>query len=159
MPLSKSNVWYSNNCLHFLKHAVPLTVPIDIESLKIDCWGFVMCPLLAKSYKPSFFLFLLRPLTVPMKQTRQLVHAIKQSIYLDVYNCSILSSRVRIQKAPSGENIKSAILIVRRFCQCQTKVRKFFIRLFAFRQEAAECNRFEEREILDRAEISSGKGQ
>jgi hypothetical protein len=27
----------------------------------------------------------MRPLTVLMKQTRQAVHAIKQSIYLDVY--------------------------------------------------------------------------
>ncbi len=25
MSLSKSKCWYSNNCLHFLKHAVPLT--------------------------------------------------------------------------------------------------------------------------------------
>ncbi len=24
MSLSKSKCWYSNNCLHFLKHAVPL---------------------------------------------------------------------------------------------------------------------------------------
>ncbi len=32
-----------------------------------------------------FSSFLLRPLTVLMKQTRQLVHAIKQSNYLDVY--------------------------------------------------------------------------
>ncbi len=24
MPLSKSKCWYSNNCLHFLKRAVPL---------------------------------------------------------------------------------------------------------------------------------------
>jgi hypothetical protein len=32
-----------------------------------------------------FSSFLLQPLTVLMKQTRQLVHAVKQSIYLDVY--------------------------------------------------------------------------
>ncbi len=32
-----------------------------------------------------FTSFLLRPLTVLMKQTRQPVHAIKQSIYIDVY--------------------------------------------------------------------------
>jgi hypothetical protein len=32
-----------------------------------------------------FFLFLLQPFTVLMKQTRQAVRAIKQSIFLDVY--------------------------------------------------------------------------
>jgi hypothetical protein len=32
-----------------------------------------------------FFFFLLRPFTVLMKQTRQAVHAVKQSIFLDVY--------------------------------------------------------------------------
>ncbi len=32
-----------------------------------------------------FSSFLLRPLTVLIKQTRQLVHAVKQSMYLDVY--------------------------------------------------------------------------
>ena len=26
MSLSKSKWWYSNNCLHFLKHAVPLKI-------------------------------------------------------------------------------------------------------------------------------------
>jgi hypothetical protein len=35
-----------------------------------------------------FFLFLLRPFTVLMKQTRQAVRAIKQSIFLDVYDCN-----------------------------------------------------------------------
>ncbi len=33
-----------------------------------------------------FSSFLLQPLTVLMKQTRQLVRAVKQSIYLDVYD-------------------------------------------------------------------------
>ena len=36
-----------------------------------------------------FFSFLLRPLTVLMKQTRQPVHAVKQSIYLDVYGLAL----------------------------------------------------------------------
>jgi len=36
----------------------------------------------------SFLFMLLRPLTVLMKQTRQAVRAIKQSIFLDVYECS-----------------------------------------------------------------------
>ncbi len=35
-----------------------------------------------------FSSLLLRPLTVLMKQTRQAVHAVKQSIYLDVYSKS-----------------------------------------------------------------------
>jgi len=34
-----------------------------------------------------FFLFLLWPFTVLIKQTRQAVRAIKQSIFLDVYGC------------------------------------------------------------------------
>jgi hypothetical protein len=36
-----------------------------------------------------FFLFLLRLFTVLLKQTRQVVHAIKQSIFLDVYGLTI----------------------------------------------------------------------
>ncbi len=36
-----------------------------------------------------FFLFLLRPFTVLMKQTRQAVRAIKQSIFLDVYGAYV----------------------------------------------------------------------
>jgi hypothetical protein len=45
----------------------------------IDCLSFVMCPLLA----PVFHgFFLLQPLTVLTKQTRQVVCAIKQSILL-----------------------------------------------------------------------------
>jgi hypothetical protein len=39
-----------------------------------------MCPLLALIFQGFFFL--LQPLTVLMKQTRQAVHAIKQSILL-----------------------------------------------------------------------------
>ncbi len=37
------------------------------------------------------FFFLLQPLTVLMKQTRQLVCTVKQSIYLDVYEVGSLS--------------------------------------------------------------------
>ncbi len=45
-----------------------------------------MCPLLAQLVIGFFsFFFLLRLLTVLMKQTRQSVHAIKQSIFLDIY--------------------------------------------------------------------------
>jgi hypothetical protein len=46
---------------------------------KIDCLRFVMCPLLAPVLI-CFFLLLL--LTVLMKQTRQAVHAVKQSTLL-----------------------------------------------------------------------------
>ncbi len=46
---------------------------------KIDCLRFVMCSLLARSFKASFLWW---PLTVLMKQKRQAVHAFKQSILL-----------------------------------------------------------------------------
>jgi len=44
-----------------------------------------MCPLLAQLIITFFFLFLLQPFTALMKQTRQTVHAIRQYIFLDVY--------------------------------------------------------------------------
>jgi len=59
---------------------------IDIERKKIDCLRFVMCSLLAP---PNPKGFLLRPFRVLMRQTRQAVHAIKQSISLDVYGRSV----------------------------------------------------------------------
>jgi hypothetical protein len=49
-----------------------------------------MCPLLAPPHPKLFFLFMLRPFTVLMRQTRQAVRAIKQSISLDVYALFIL---------------------------------------------------------------------
>ncbi len=52
----------------------------------IDCLSFVMCPLLAPLVIGFFLSFLLQLFTVLMKQTRQAVHAIKQSIFLDVYD-------------------------------------------------------------------------
>ncbi len=57
------------------------------KGAKIDCSSFVMCPLLGQLIIGFFsFLFLLRPFTVLMKQTRQMVRAVKQSIiFLDVY--------------------------------------------------------------------------
>jgi hypothetical protein len=46
-----------------------------------------MCPLLAQLIIGFFFLFfLLQLFAVLMKQTRQAVRAIKQSIFLDVYD-------------------------------------------------------------------------
>jgi hypothetical protein len=50
----------------------------------IDCSSF-MCPLLAPHLSRVFlifFSFLLQPLTVLIRQTRQAVHAINQSIFL-----------------------------------------------------------------------------
>ncbi len=47
----------------------------------IDCLSFVMCLLLAPVLI-GFFSFLLQPLTVLMKQTRQAVRAIRQSIII-----------------------------------------------------------------------------
>ncbi len=63
---------------------------------KIDCLRFVMCPLLARSFKTSFT-FLWWPLTVLMKQTRQAVRTFKQSILL---RC--LHERENIQKVIPG---------------------------------------------------------
>ena len=68
----------------FLISSLDLGTTIDIERRKIDCLSFVMCPLLAQLI--LFFLFLLQLFTVLMKQTRQAVRAVKQSIiFLDVY--------------------------------------------------------------------------
>jgi hypothetical protein len=47
----------------------------------IDCLTFVMCPLLAPLVIVFSFLLLLRSFTVLMKQTRQAVRVIKQSIF------------------------------------------------------------------------------
>jgi hypothetical protein len=63
--------------------------PIDIESLKNRL--LKVCYVPATSASRPWILFLLRPLTVLMKQTRWPVCAIKQSIYLDVYDSPSLS--------------------------------------------------------------------
>jgi hypothetical protein len=57
--------------------------PIDIESLQKTL--LKVRYVLAASAGLNKILFLLQPLTVLMKQTRQVVHAFKQSIYVDVY--------------------------------------------------------------------------
>jgi hypothetical protein len=67
-----------------------LVLPIDIESLqnrllKVCYMPATSAGLPKVSFFFSFLFLLLRPLTVLMKQTRQAVHAIKQSILLDVY--------------------------------------------------------------------------
>jgi hypothetical protein len=61
----------------------------DVNIL-IDCLRFVMCLILAQS-SLLFVFFLLQPLTVLMKRTRQPVRTIKHSIYLDVYGTKGLS--------------------------------------------------------------------
>jgi hypothetical protein len=48
----------------------------------IDCLSFVMCLLLVLLVKGFFSIFLLWPFTVLMKQTSQVICAVKQSIFL-----------------------------------------------------------------------------
>jgi hypothetical protein len=92
LGLTKTNNKKSNfNCsLQLL--CVPLkmvitlnAMPIDIESLKIDCLRFFVCLLLAPAFQgqaSSFlFFFVAVAFTVLIKQTRQAVCAVKQSIY------------------------------------------------------------------------------
>ncbi len=52
---------------------------IDIGSQKIDCLRFVMCLLLALAFQGFFFS---AAITVLMKQRRQVVCTVKQSIFL-----------------------------------------------------------------------------
>ncbi len=47
-----------------------------------------MCPLLAQLIIGFFSFFLLLLFTVLMKQTRQVVRAVKQSMFIDVYGLS-----------------------------------------------------------------------
>jgi hypothetical protein len=63
---------------------------IDIEKLQNRLLKVCYVPATSASFNRRLFflyLFLLRPLTVQMNQTRQAVRAIEQSIYLDVYGC------------------------------------------------------------------------
>jgi hypothetical protein len=57
--------------------------PIDIVSLQNRLLKVRYVP--AASASLNKLLFLLQPLTVLMNQTRQVVHAFNQSIYVDVY--------------------------------------------------------------------------
>ncbi len=58
-----------------------------------------------------FFSFLLQPFTVLMKQTRQAIHAVKQSIFLDVY----------------AQHSGSIVVVVYAECYFQTKVLKLSV--------------------------------
>jgi hypothetical protein len=72
---------------------------IDIKSLqnRLLMVCYVMCPLLVPVFQCFFlFIFLLWSLTVQMKQTRQAVRAVKQSILL---RCLCMPSSQNIYKA------------------------------------------------------------
>ncbi len=62
---------------------------IDIERRKNRLLMFCYVPATSAAHNRLLFFFLLRPFTVLMKQTRQAVHAVKQSIFLDVYELCI----------------------------------------------------------------------
>ncbi len=64
----------------WLKISVPSLGFFHEHLSNIDCLSFVMCPLLVLVFQGLFSL--LQPLTVLIKQTRQSVRAIKQSILL-----------------------------------------------------------------------------
>ncbi len=74
-----------------LRQALPAScnAKIDIESLQNRLLKVCYVPTTSAGFnRHLFFLFLQWPLIVLMKQTRQAVRAIKQSIYLDVYECN-----------------------------------------------------------------------
>jgi hypothetical protein len=57
----------------------------------------------------SFLFLLLRPLTVLMKQTRQAVRAVKQSIFLDVYGCHTADFKP-VKQEVNGTEILSPVV-------------------------------------------------
>jgi hypothetical protein len=66
---------------------------IDIERRKNRLLKFCFVPATSAAHnRLLFFSFLLQPFTVLMKQTRQAVCTIKQSIFLDVYGKLTLTS-------------------------------------------------------------------
>jgi len=67
-------------------------VLIDIERRKNRLLKFCYVPATSAAHnRLLFFLFLLQPFTVLMKQTRQAVRAVEQSILLDVHECAVPS--------------------------------------------------------------------
>jgi hypothetical protein len=75
-------------------------VIIDIERRKNRLLKFCYVPTTSAAH--NRLLFLLRPFTVLMKQTRQAVCAIKQSIFLDVYGCHTANSKPVKQEVNNG---------------------------------------------------------
>ncbi len=76
-------------CLQHLKRNIETKYirPIDIKRRKNRLLKFCYVPATSAAHnRLLFFLFLLWPFTVLMKQTRQAVCAIKQSMFLDVYD-------------------------------------------------------------------------
>ncbi len=76
-------------------------ISIDIESLQNRLLKVCYVPATSASLRNVSFFFpflflLLQPLTVLMKQTRQAVRAVKQSIFLDVYDQGILKGEVSL---------------------------------------------------------------
>ncbi len=61
----------------------------QISKENLDCSSFVVCLLLVPHFFPFFF-FLLWPLTILMRQTRQALHAINQSIFLRCLWCGCM---------------------------------------------------------------------
>ncbi len=73
-------LWQTTFLVNKLGSAIPYRGDHRHLSI-IDCLSFVMCPLLAPLVIVFFSFFLLRLFTVLMKQTRQVVRVIKQSIF------------------------------------------------------------------------------
>ncbi len=81
---------------------------------KIDCLSFVMCPLLAQPIIAFFSFFLLWPFTVLMKQTRQAVHAIKQSIILScLWLHCIIAHLCYVFELQAPDSIRSLFLCIK----------------------------------------------
>ena len=90
---------------------------IDIKRRKNRLLKFDYVPATSAAHnRLLFFLFLLRPFTVLMKQTRQAVRAVKQSIFLDVYGFGLVcfankkqKFTVVIQQIPNKSNRRSMV--------------------------------------------------
>ncbi len=68
-----------------------VTNPYISKGTKIDCLSFVYVPATSAAHnRLLFFLFLLWPFTALMKKTS----AVKQSIFLDVYEPTYLSTNI-----------------------------------------------------------------
>ncbi len=95
-------VWYGTNILNRYLHLATLQTfgvitPIDIKSLQNRL--LKVCYVTASSAGLPRLLFLMWPLTVLMKQTKQAVHAIKQSMLLRCL-CLLLTPPPPFQHRP-----------------------------------------------------------